>query len=74
VRARFAADPPVPAHVWPGTISVGQATLVPWDAGDLESLLSRADQDMYLRRSLRRQGPSALAEDPRRPVPKAPEH
>jgi hypothetical protein len=37
-------------------VSIGSATLVPWDDGDLDSLLRRADQDMVLRRSLRRQG------------------
>jgi diguanylate cyclase (GGDEF)-like protein len=54
VRSRLAADPPVPLDVWKGRVSVGSATLVPWDDGDLHSLLRRADQDMALRRSLRR--------------------
>ncbi len=33
------------------SISVGQAELAPWDDGDTESLLWRADHDMYLRRA-----------------------
>jgi diguanylate cyclase (GGDEF)-like protein len=33
------------------SISVGRAELAPWDEGDTESLLWRADHDMYLRRS-----------------------
>jgi diguanylate cyclase (GGDEF)-like protein len=56
VKAQLAASPPVPAQVWTGRVSIGSATLVPWDDGDLDSLLRRADQDMVLRRSLRRQG------------------
>jgi hypothetical protein len=33
--------------------------LAPWDAGSLETLLGKADQEMYLRRSLRKEA-SAL--------------
>jgi diguanylate cyclase (GGDEF)-like protein len=55
IHAQLAAAPPLPSEVWPARVSIGSATLVPWDEGDLASLLRRADQDMRLRRSLRRQ-------------------
>jgi diguanylate cyclase (GGDEF)-like protein len=55
VRAQLAVEPPVPEELWPGRVSVGSSTLVPWDEGNLDSLLTRAEQDMRLRRSLRRQ-------------------
>jgi len=64
VRSRLASDPPVPLEVWKGRISVGSATLVPWDDGDLHSLLRRADQDMALRRSLRRHSTLPRRSDP----------
>ena len=53
----------------PGDVSVGSATLVPWDDGGLDSLLRRAEQDMALRRSLRQQAkqrPASLGEAARR--------
>ena len=53
----------------PGDVSVGSATLVPWDDGGLDSLLRRAEQDMALRRSLRQQAkprPAGLGEAARR--------
>jgi GGDEF domain-containing protein len=56
LRVLIQAAPPVPAAVWDARLSIGSATLVPWDDGDLGSLLARSDQDMRLRRSLRRQG------------------
>jgi diguanylate cyclase len=34
-------------------ISVGRAELAPWEEGDIESLLWKADHDMYQRRALR---------------------
>jgi diguanylate cyclase (GGDEF)-like protein len=55
LHAHLAATPPLPPEVWGARVSIGSATLVPWDEGDLASLLRRADQDMRLRRSLRRQ-------------------
>jgi diguanylate cyclase (GGDEF)-like protein len=55
VHAHLAESPPLPADVWEARVSIGSATLVPWDEGDLAALLRRADQDMRLRRSLRRQ-------------------
>jgi diguanylate cyclase (GGDEF)-like protein len=55
VHAVLTETPPLPSDVWPARVSIGSATLVPWDEGDLAALLRRADQDMRLRRSLRRQ-------------------
>lgn len=55
IRAQLAAAPQVAGQAWAGRVSIGSATLVPWDDGNLDSLLRRADQDMALRRSLRRQ-------------------
>jgi diguanylate cyclase (GGDEF)-like protein len=55
VHASLAAEPPVPPELWSARVSIGSATLVPWDEGDLAALLRRAEQDMRLRRSLRRQ-------------------
>ena len=48
------------AEVWPVLVSAGGAMLAPWDSGTLETLLGKADQEMHLRRSLRREAsPSA---------------
>ena len=47
---------PIPADVWPVRVSAGGSMLAPWDAGTLETLLGKADQEMYLRRSLRAEG------------------
>ncbi|MFN8076098.1 MAG: GGDEF domain-containing protein [Kineosporiaceae bacterium] len=55
LRTRLESGPAVPVEVWQPRVSIGSATLVPWDDGNLESLLQRAEQDMNLRRSLRRQ-------------------
>jgi diguanylate cyclase (GGDEF)-like protein len=55
VRTQLVGDPPVPTDVWNGRVSIGSATLVPWDEGNVDSLLRRAEEDMQLRRSLRRQ-------------------
>ena len=59
VRALVKASPPVPDDVWSGRVSIGSATLVPWDEGGLGSLLDRAEADMILRRSLRRRAAAA---------------
>ena len=59
VRALVKASPPVPEEVWSGRVSIGSATLVPWDEGGLGSLLDRAEADMILRRSLRRRAAAA---------------
>ncbi len=45
----------VPAEVWPVRVSAGGAMLAPWDSGTLETLLGKADQEIYLRRSLRKE-------------------
>ena len=47
----------IPPDVWPVRVSAGGAMLAPWDSGTLDTLLSKADQEMYLRRSLRKEGP-----------------
>lgn len=54
IRAALGAEPPVDSSVWSPRISAGSATLVPWDEGDLGALIHRAEQDLDLRRSLRR--------------------
>jgi diguanylate cyclase (GGDEF)-like protein len=82
VRSHLTDSPPVPQDVWDGRVSIGSATLVPWDEGDIDSLLHRAEEDMRLRRSLRRQSRSRLDPSPsggpadvpsdRRGVPKTP--
>ena len=40
-------------------VSAGGAMLAPWDSGTLETLLGKADQEMHLRRSLRREATPA---------------
>jgi diguanylate cyclase (GGDEF)-like protein len=55
VHASLTEAPPLPPELWTARVSIGSATLVPWDEGDLASLMRRAEQDMRLRRSLRRQ-------------------
>jgi len=76
VRAHL-ADAGVPKEVWQGKVSAGSATLVPWDSDDLEGLLHRAEQDMALRRSLRRRVASEITEEAapadQVPQPEAPE-
>lgn len=67
VRAQIADAPPVSPEVWSGAVSIGSATLVPWDDGNVDSLLTRAEEDMHLRRSLRRQGRGRTYADPSRP-------
>lgn len=78
VHAHLAQVTPVPAEVWTPRVSIGSATLVPWDEGDLASLLRRAEQDMRLRRSLRRQRADrdggTVAAPPNWPVPGNAEH
>ena len=61
VRERVLRHPPVPPEVWPGTVSAGGSMLAPWDSGSLETLLGKADQEMYLRRSLRAERAGRLA-------------
>ncbi len=61
VRASLLQEAPVATEVWGGKVSIGSATLVPWDCGDLSTLADKAEKDMQLRRSLRRQGRDASA-------------
>lgn len=61
VRARLITKPPVPIEIWNGRVSIGSATLVPWDDGDLGALVARGEVDMQMRRSLRRQSRERLA-------------
>jgi len=61
VRERVLRHAPVPPEVWPGTVSAGGSMLAPWDSGSLETLLGKADQEMYLRRSLRAERAGRLA-------------
>jgi diguanylate cyclase (GGDEF)-like protein len=58
VRETVSLHPPVPETTWSARVSAGGAMLAPWDAGSLETLLGKADQEMRLRRSLRREGHS----------------
>jgi diguanylate cyclase (GGDEF)-like protein len=51
VAAHLAAHHPDDPTLTRLSISVGRAELAPWDEGDTESLLWRADHDMYLRRA-----------------------
>jgi diguanylate cyclase (GGDEF)-like protein len=64
VRDSVLLQAPIPAEVWTVSVSAGGAMLAPWDAGTLETLLGKADQEMYLRRSLRAEGRPS----PRRPA------
>jgi diguanylate cyclase (GGDEF)-like protein len=64
LRSHLAQVSPVPESVWSARVSIGSATLVPWDDGNLNTLIGRAEQDMRLRRTLRRQS----GERSRRPV------
>jgi diguanylate cyclase (GGDEF)-like protein len=56
VRDSVLLQAPIPTDVWTVSVSAGGAMLAPWDAGTLETLLGKADQEMYLRRSLRAEG------------------
>jgi hypothetical protein len=66
VRSAVKETPPVPEQVWAGRVSAGSSTLVPWDEGDLDSLLRRSEQDMSLRRSLRRRASAVEGSQNRR--------
>jgi diguanylate cyclase (GGDEF)-like protein len=56
VRERVQQSPPVADEVWSPKVCAGGAMLAPWDSGSLDALLGKADQEMYLRRALRRGG------------------
>jgi diguanylate cyclase (GGDEF)-like protein len=67
VRERLLAAPPVPTGTWDPRVSAGGSMLAPWDSGTLDTLLGKADQEMYLRRAVRREGSTT----PRRRVPRS---
>ena len=69
VHAALVAALPVPAEMPSARVSIGSATLVPWDEGDLGALMLRAEQDMRLRRSLRRQRAERTVPDVPAPAP-----
>lgn len=50
-------DPAAPHDVWSPRVSAGGAMLAPWDSGTLDTLLGKADHEMFLRRALRREAP-----------------
>ena len=54
----MAAEPGLSSAMWQPSLSVGMAHRPPNSDEDLESLLMRADKDMYERRSIRRSGGS----------------
>jgi diguanylate cyclase (GGDEF)-like protein len=63
IRSHLALTESVSPDDWQGRISAGVATLVPWDADDLDGLMQRAAQDMALRRSLRRRASAEVNDD-----------
>jgi len=63
IRAHLAEKVDLPKEIWQGRVSAGIATLVPWDADDLEGLLERAIQDLSLRRSLKRRAAARMKEE-----------
>jgi diguanylate cyclase (GGDEF)-like protein len=70
VRAHLATAVALPKSAWQGRVSAGAATLVPWDGDDLDGLLVRAEQDMALRRSLKRRAAARMhAEEPSSELP-----
>jgi diguanylate cyclase (GGDEF)-like protein len=76
IRTHLSAAVDLPSHAWQGKVSAGSATLVPWDADDLEGLLGRAEQDLVLRRSLKRRAAARVLEEestPEMPLPGASE-
>jgi diguanylate cyclase (GGDEF)-like protein len=63
IRSHLGTAITLPASAWQGRVSAGAATLVPWDGDDLEGLLHRAEQDLALRRSLKRRAAARLQDD-----------
>jgi hypothetical protein len=64
IRAHLSTAVNLPRASWQGRVSAGAATLVPWDGDDLNGLLERAEQDLALRRSLKRRAAARMREDP----------
>lgn len=57
VRDSLLMDATVPREAWTPWVSAGGAMLAPWDSGTLDTLLGKADHEMFLRRALRRETP-----------------
>jgi diguanylate cyclase (GGDEF)-like protein len=57
LRAILLSDPFIRAGVWIPWVSAGGSVLAPWDSGTLDTLLGKADHEMFLRRALRRESP-----------------
>ncbi|MGL4173673.1 MAG: GGDEF domain-containing protein [Actinomycetota bacterium] len=64
VRTRCLEQVAVPRSMWSARISAGGAVLEPWDDGNIDTLLDRADREMHLRRTVRREA----ANPPYRPL------
>lgn len=58
LRVRLLGSPDAPLVRWACSLTVGSGLLEPWDSGGLAELVSRAEQDLALRRALR--APSAV--------------
>jgi diguanylate cyclase (GGDEF)-like protein len=56
VREALVAFPPVPPGEWSPAVTVASASLAPWDAGNLGTLLALGEQELYVRRVLRSHG------------------
>ena len=59
VRDMVQLHAPIDPDIWRLRVSAGGAMLAPWDSGTLETLLGKADQEIHLRRSLRRESSPA---------------
>lgn len=62
IRSHLGSTVNLPRSSWQGRVSAGAATLVPWDADDLSGLLQRAEQDLALRRSLKRRAAARISD------------
>ncbi len=64
VRDRLSAEEIVDPRWFDLAITAGGAMLAPWDAGALDTLLGQADQELALRRTLRRESAPLPRRDP----------
>ncbi len=69
LRVRLLGTPDAPLVRWACSLTVGSGILEPWDSGGLAELVSRAEQDLALRRALR--APSAAEPVRPQPVPRS---
>lgn len=53
VRTHLSEGNPVPVDDWPCRITVGQSSLAPWDGGDIQTLIEKAEKDFIMRKSMR---------------------